>query len=109
MHRHLVARRRSTRLVCRPAESYHEFLSDPGDERRHLCPARRAQTDPQTPHAEDEIYHVLGGRGRIEMDGADHPVGPGDTVFVAAGVEHRFHSITEDLTLLVVFAPAHSG
>ena len=40
------------------------------------------------------------------MDGSDHPVSQGDTVFVAAQVEHRFHSITEDLTLLVVFAPA---
>jgi hypothetical protein len=27
-------------------------------------------------------------------------------VFVKAGVEHRFHNITEDLTTLVFFAPA---
>lgn len=87
---------------------YHEFLSIPAMSAGTYALAAGA-TDLQTPHAEDEIYHVLGGRARIEMDGRDHPIGPGDTVFVAAGVEHRFHSITQDLTLLVVFAPAHSG
>jgi len=30
-------------------------------------------------------------------------------VFVAAGVAHRFHSIEEDLTVLVVFGPAESS
>ena len=29
-------------------------------------------------------------------------------VFVAAGVEHRFHSITEELLILVFFAPAEN-
>jgi len=27
-------------------------------------------------------------------------------VFVQANIEHRFHTITEDLTILVFFAPA---
>jgi len=30
----------------------------------------------------------------------------GSIVFVAARVPHRFHSIAEDLTVLVFFAPA---
>jgi quercetin dioxygenase-like cupin family protein len=34
------------------------------------------------------------------------PVAPGSLVFVAANVEHRFHTITEDLSILVFFAPA---
>ena len=54
--------------------------------------------DPQQPHTEDEVYYVVDGRGSI-------PVGPGTLVFVGHGVEHRFHSITEDLSVLVVFAP----
>jgi hypothetical protein len=29
-------------------------------------------------------------------------------LFVAAEVEHRFHEITEELTVLVFFAPAES-
>jgi mannose-6-phosphate isomerase-like protein (cupin superfamily) len=96
------AQRRAT------GEEYHEFVAIPAlSTGTYALPA--GGQDLQTPHAEDEIYHVLSGRGRIEMDGSDHPVEPGDTVFVAAGVEHRFHSITDDLTLLVVFAPAHSG
>ena len=61
--------------------------------------------DTQRPHTEDEIYHVVGGRGAIRVGGEDRPVGPDTVVFVGAGVEHRFHSITEDLTVLVVFAP----
>ena len=89
-------------------ENYQQFVTVPALSAGSYALAA-GEADLQTPHREDEIYHVLGGRGRIEMDGADHPVGPGDTVFIAAGVEHRFHSITEDLTLLVVFAPAHSG
>jgi quercetin dioxygenase-like cupin family protein len=33
------------------------------------------------------------------------PVQPGSLVFVAAHVPHKFHDITEDLKLLVFFAP----
>ena len=63
-------------------------------------------TDPQQPHTEDEIYYVLDGRGRIRVDDDDLDVKPGSVIFVAARQNHKFHSITEDLRLLVVFAPA---
>jgi mannose-6-phosphate isomerase-like protein (cupin superfamily) len=63
-------------------------------------------TDPQSPHTEDEVYYVASGRGAIRVDGEDRSVQPGSVIFVPAGAEHRFHSITEDLTLLVFFAPA---
>ena len=36
-------------------------------------------------------------------------VGTGDTIFVAAGVPHRFHDITETLRLVVVFGPAEGS
>lgn len=61
--------------------------------------------DPQQPHTEDEVYYVVGGRGQVRIDGEDSEISPGSVIFVATGVEHRFHSITEDLKLLVVFAP----
>ena len=61
--------------------------------------------DPQQPHTEDEIYYVVGGAGQVQIDGESSQIGPGCVIFVAAGVEHRFHSITDDLKLLVVFAP----
>lgn len=62
--------------------------------------------DPQSPHTEDEAYYILSGRGQIFVGGEDRPVQPGSVVFVAAGVEHRFHSIAEELQILVFFAPA---
>lgn len=62
--------------------------------------------DPQQPHTEDEVYYVIGGRGFIQVGAESRAVEAGTIVFVNAGVEHRFHSITEDLTLLVFFAPA---
>jgi mannose-6-phosphate isomerase-like protein (cupin superfamily) len=64
--------------------------------------------DPQTPHREDEVYYVIRGRGAITIAGRDYPVESGETIFVAKGVDHRFHSVTEPLELLVVFAPAES-
>ncbi len=66
----------------------------------------RGETDPQTPHAEDEIYYVLSGRAVLRVGSRDHPLGPGEVAFVPARAEHRFHDVAEDLTLLVLFAPA---
>ncbi len=65
--------------------------------------------DTQTPHAEDEAYVVVAGRGQIMVDGESSEVGPGSIVFVGRTVDHRFHSITERLEIVVVFAPAESG
>ena len=61
--------------------------------------------DPQQPHTEDEVYYVVEGRGRVRIGDEDREIGPGSVIFVGAGVEHRFHSIQEDLKLLVMFAP----
>ena len=61
--------------------------------------------DPQQPHREDEVYYVLAGRGVIDVGGAARTVAPGSLVFVGASVPHRFHSISEDLRVLVFFAP----
>lgn len=66
-------------------------------------------TDPQQPHAEDEVYYVISGRGSVHVGAEDRLLEAGSIIFVAAKVEHRFHTITEDLTLLVFFAPAESS
>jgi mannose-6-phosphate isomerase-like protein (cupin superfamily) len=63
--------------------------------------------DTQQPHTEDEVYVVMVGRGTIRVAGEDRPVGPGSVVYVGAGVEHRFHSVTEDLHVLVFWAPPY--
>ena len=62
--------------------------------------------DPQQPHTEDEVYYVIGGSAFIRVGGEDREVRQGSIIFVEATVEHRFHTITEDLTVLVFFAPA---
>ena len=61
----------------------------------------------QTPHTEDEIYVVTAGRATFVDAAGRITVGPGDTIFVAAGAAHRFVDITEDLVLVVVFAPPY--
>ncbi len=63
-------------------------------------------TDPQQPHAEDEVYHVVSGRAVIRVAEEDRPVEAGSVVYVPAHVPHRFHSIEEELSVLVFFAPA---
>src|SRR5262245_35271688 len=62
--------------------------------------------DPQQPHAEDEIYYVVGGRAMLRVAGEDRVAEPGTVLYVGAAVEHRFHRIEADLTALVFFAPA---
>src|SRR5438046_7244570 len=61
--------------------------------------------DQQEPHTEDEVYYVVSGRASIQVANESRPVEAGSVVFVQANIEHRFHTITEDLTILVFFAP----
>lgn len=65
--------------------------------------------DPQSPHSEDEVYYVLSGRAAIRVGDEDRPVQAGSLVYVPAFVDHRFHSIGEDLSILVFFAPAEGS
>jgi mannose-6-phosphate isomerase-like protein (cupin superfamily) len=61
------------------------------------------ETDPQEPHRQDEIYVVVQGSGWFRNGEDSHPFGPGDLLFVAAGVPHRFEEFTSDLAVWVVF------
>lgn len=65
-------------------------------------------SDPQTPHEEDEMYYVVKGRAQMTIAGISQAVKAGSVIFVAANMEHRFHDIEEELTVLVFFAPAES-
>ena len=91
----------------RSGRAYLEFLRVPSMSAGvyHL-PAGGADT--QRPHKEDEAYYVMEGRGSFRAGDEDRAIGPGAFIFVEAGKEHRFHSITEDMTLLVFFSPAES-
>jgi mannose-6-phosphate isomerase-like protein (cupin superfamily) len=65
--------------------------------------------DDQTPHTEDEIYVVRSGRATLVATSGIVDVGPGSVVFVPAGEPHKFTEISEDLALVVVFAPPYGS
>ena len=65
-------------------------------------------SDPQQPHHEDEMYYIVRGRARFRAGEQDSAVSAGSLLFVAAEVEHRFYDISEELEVLVFFAPAET-
>jgi mannose-6-phosphate isomerase-like protein (cupin superfamily) len=86
-------------------ELYHEFLRVQDlSAGMYILPA--GGTDPQQPHTEDEVYYIVSGSGQIRVEGEDRPVRAGSLIYVKTGDEHRFHTITEELCILVFFAPA---
>lgn len=65
--------------------------------------------DKQSPHTRDEVYVVAQGRG-IFFDGTTRrPIAPGDLLFVAAGIPHRFEEFTDDLGVWVMFYGPENG
>ena len=86
-------------------ELYREFLSVPALSCGIYTLAAGA-TDPQIPHPEDEIYYVIRGHARLRVGDEEHDAVPGSILYVRASVEHGFVEIEEEITLLVIFAPA---
>ena len=66
-------------------------------------------TDPQQPHTRDELYVVASGRGWFVRGEERVPFEPGDALFVAAGVEHRFVDFTDDFGTWVLFYGPEGG
>ena len=92
----------------RSGTRYHEFLRVPAlSAGLYVLPA--GGVDGQQPHTEDEVYYVVSGRGAFRCGEEDRPVAAGSVLYVPAHVEHRFHSIEEELSILVVFAPAEGA
>lgn len=101
----LIAQQQASNTKVRSSERYLEFLRVPAlSAGVYVLPA--GGIDAQQPHTEDEVYYVVSGRGSIRVADEGRPVDVGSIIYVKAGVEHRFHSIAEELTLLVFFAPA---
>jgi mannose-6-phosphate isomerase-like protein (cupin superfamily) len=63
------------------------------------------EPDRQQPHADDEIYIGLDGTGVLEVGDERVPISVGESIFVEAGVEHRFTAY-EQLAVLVIFERA---
>lgn len=92
----------------RAGKLYLEFLRVPEMSAGvYVLPA--GGTDPQSPHKEDEVYYVVRGKARMQAGGEDQAVGQGSVIFVGAGVKHHFYDISEELMILVFFAPAESA
>ena len=95
-------------LISQRAHSnklYLEFLKAP-DLSLGLYVLPAGGTDPQSPHTEDEAYYVVSARAKILVAEESRDVQSGSIVYVAKNIAHRFHSIEEELTVLVFFAPA---
>jgi mannose-6-phosphate isomerase-like protein (cupin superfamily) len=86
---------------------YREFLRVPSMSAGLYVLAAGA-TDLQRPHHEDEMYYVVRGRARFRAGDEGREIASGDVLFVAKNVEHLFHDITQELAVLVFFAPAES-
>jgi quercetin dioxygenase-like cupin family protein len=86
---------------------YREFLRVPAmSAGLYVLPA--GAIDHQKPHREDEVYYVIRGQARFKAGSEDREVAAGSVIFVAAEVGHRFYDITEELVVLVFFAPAET-
>lgn len=86
-------------------ESYLEFLRVSSLSMGiYTLPA--GSMDEQTPHTEDEVYFVTHGKAEMRVGNDHQRITAGSIIFVAANAEHCFYNITEDLTVLVFFAPA---
>lgn len=89
-------------------DPYLEFLTLP-DLSAGLYVLDAGAIDRQQPHTEDEVYVILAGRARFTAGDETRDIGPGDTLFVAATVPHRFDDIVETLRVIVVFGPAEGS
>jgi mannose-6-phosphate isomerase-like protein (cupin superfamily) len=69
----------------------------------YLVPAGGA--DDQTPHLGDEVYYAVSGSGKLRVGAEDHPVRAGTLLFVPAKAVHFFHDVSEELVLVVFWAP----
>ena len=87
---------------------YQELL-DRGSMSVGLYQLAAGSEDPQSPHAENEIYYILSGRAKLRVADEVVSVNPGDLVFVGRETDHEFFDIQEALATLVVFAPAEGS
>ena len=67
--------------------------------------------DEQPPHDQDEVYVVVSGSGTFAVGDSEatlerRPFGPGDAIFVPAGMVHRFEDFTDDFgTWVMMYGP----
>jgi mannose-6-phosphate isomerase-like protein (cupin superfamily) len=67
------------------------------------------EVDLQKPHRQDELYVIISGQGEFLNGDQRHPFGPGDVLFVPAGVPHRFENFSADFQTWVIFYGPDGG
>lgn len=67
------------------------------------------ERDAQTPHARDELYVVVAGRGTFVCGDARREFVTGDALFAPAGAVHRFEDFSDDLAVWVMFYGPEGG
>lgn len=65
--------------------------------------------DNQRPHTRDEVYVVISGTGTFQSGGERRAFGPGEVLFVPAGVDHRFEGFSTDFATWVFFYGPEGG
>jgi len=72
-----------------------DFMSTKGIQARILR-LHPGENDTQEPHSVDEVYYVIEGNGFIKLDGKDHQIRQGTSIFVPAKTDHTFHGNQQD-------------
>jgi len=70
---------------------------------------RPVGVDQQTPHARDEIYVVIAGRGEFVCAGHRQTFVAGEVLFAPAGALHRFENFSDDFSTWVFFYGPDGG
>lgn len=70
---------------------------------------RPTGSDKQQPHRRDELYVIAAGSGMFFCDGERRPFVTGETLFVPAGMEHRFEDFSDDFSAWVFFYGPDGG
>jgi len=99
------------KLAKQRAESGQEYLSFFANDTLHsgVYVLAKGGVDHQSPHSEDELYHITKGKAKFTAGDETVDVAPGAVLFVAAGIPHRFHDIEQDLEILVFFSKCQPG
>ena len=95
-------------IATEAGQRYHEFLRE-SSLSLGLYLLKAGEKDPQQPHKQDEVYYVLSGKAKFQLGEESQDVKAGSILYVAAEQIHKFFEITEDLQIIVFFAPAEES
>lgn len=79
------------------------------DLRYSLAHARVRPGNSSTPHrlATSEVYYILAGRGRMNIDGEAREVSPGDMIYIPPAARQFIEALgTDELVFLCIVDPA---